>query len=160
VDEDVVDQSWHPDGDGDGYGDSAQEHVDCVPPGEGWVTDGSDCDDDNGDAHPGQSEVPGNTVDEDCDGLAQVGEDLDGDGYLAHEDCDDADPAVHPGAIEDLSPTDLDCDGLSDPKGLFVPRCGCQSRAGSPAELGALALVLLFARSRAREGLGRSCPRS
>ena len=44
-------------------------------------------------------------------------EDGDGDGYtVAQGDCDDADPAVHPGAVEvcDAADIDEDCDGGAD----------------------------------------------
>jgi parallel beta-helix repeat protein len=40
--------------------------------------------------------------------------DADGDGYASDEDCDDADPAVHPGAEEACNEVDDDCDGETD----------------------------------------------
>ncbi|MCB9743212.1 MAG: FG-GAP repeat protein [Alphaproteobacteria bacterium] len=40
--------------------------------------------------------------------------DADGDGYAVEEDCDDADPAVHPGAEEVCDGADNDCDGQVD----------------------------------------------
>ncbi len=40
--------------------------------------------------------------------------DADGDGYAAGEDCDERDPAVHPGAEERCDNIDNDCDGLVD----------------------------------------------
>jgi hypothetical protein len=47
--------------------------------------------------------------------LAAAGaQDADGDGVRAVEDCDDADPAVHPGAAEDCDGVDQDCDGEVD----------------------------------------------
>ena len=79
--------------------------------------------------------------DEDCDGLADDADpsldrasatagydDGDGDGYgdpatarlacvvatTVGGDCDDADPAVNPGAAETCTPGDEDCDGLAD----------------------------------------------
>ena len=42
--------------------------------------------------------------------------DADGDGYASTEDCDDADPAIHPGAVEVCDPAgvDEDCSGQAD----------------------------------------------
>jgi MYXO-CTERM domain-containing protein len=40
--------------------------------------------------------------------------DLDGDGYPESTDCDDADPAVFPGATELCNGGDDDCDGVAD----------------------------------------------
>ena len=40
--------------------------------------------------------------------------DADGDGYTSDVDCDDADPAVNPGATEQCNDLDDDCDGETD----------------------------------------------
>ncbi len=101
--------------------------------GDGVTALMGDCDDDNGDVFPGAEELC-NGLDDDCDGSIDgfdaVGSgylDADGDGYgtdwlcepsldLAPTggDCNDGDPAIHPGADEVCNEVDDDCDGVAD----------------------------------------------
>ena len=85
----------------------------------------SDCDDTNANVHPGATEIVGNRIGDDCDGLADEapdstpsddGMDVDSDGIsLAAGDCNDNNPSVHPGATEIVGDRyDNDCDGLAD----------------------------------------------
>jgi hypothetical protein len=103
---------------------------DCFDPGE-RIAGEPDCDDAEPLAWTGAVEIIGNGVDEDCDGAALCYADLDQDGFTAGTqasadadcddageatidlplDCDDLDPAAHPGAPEvPGNPTDEDCD--------------------------------------------------
>ncbi len=84
---------------------------------------GQDCDDFNLQVFPGATERC-NGLDDDCDGQVDELFDVDGDGFLADApgclalagevDCDDADPAVFPGAAELCNGRDDDCDGSLD----------------------------------------------
>ncbi|RMH39272.1 MAG: hypothetical protein D6689_17015 [Deltaproteobacteria bacterium] len=105
--------------------------------GDGDMTadDKGDCDDTNPDAHKGAAEVPGNYIDDDCDGLADevdevvttdAGEmtvtrpsdntdDMDGDGVtIADGDCNDMNADVT--GREEIcgDGLDNDCDGNAD----------------------------------------------
>ena len=44
--------------------------------------------------------------------------DVDGDGFSADEDCNDFDPEIHPGAIEQCNTRDDDCDDVADEDGV------------------------------------------
>ena len=127
------------DGDGDGVGVSTawglSTRADCDEPGLSPL--GTDCDDTDPVIAPGLPDVPGNNIDEDCDGTWLCWADPDGDGagdprrtvISLDDDCTDPgeaplpddcsdDPAVHPGAGELCTlagdPVDEDCDGLLD----------------------------------------------
>lgn len=130
-------QQWaYVDGDGDGYGGVR------VPScgNDGTVSVGGDCDDADAAVHPDAVESC-NGADDDCDGLidnadpSRVGVayvDGDGDGFGAAwagarcprdgeagvaGDCNDAAPAVYPGAVEQCDGhPDNDCDGIVDPQ--------------------------------------------
>jgi len=133
------------DGDGDGWGsmDAADQAAFCEVPDEGWVDDGTDCDDDDADIHPGAQEYC-NEIDDDCDG--DIDEEgaldstwyLDGDGdsfgdddhglsqceqpsgyVLDGGDCDDTDADVFPDADEYCNEVDDDCDGDIDEDGAL-----------------------------------------
>ncbi len=141
VDEaDSVDAAWwYRDFDGDGYGAVSVAEEACSAP-EGFVADSADCDDADPTVHPEADELC-DDIDNDCDGV--VDEDVvslyldaDGDGYgdpavvtcLAldgylynGDDCDDTDPAVHPGATDEpCDGIDSDCDGIGADVAAFL----------------------------------------
>ncbi len=133
IDEGVVPDLAYPDLDGDGYGDVAGTPVEyCGTPPPGYVAFADDCDDGDATIHPGAVELC-DGVDNDCnsliDDVAVAFRDADGDGfgdagdavptcepgYVSNDlDCDDTNPAIHPGAAESLNLLDDDCDGLID----------------------------------------------
>ncbi len=136
--------TFYADDDGDGYGDLADSIVACDAP-AGFVSNSNDCDDSRDDVSPAETEIcDAYDTDEDCDGLADDGDDSadsttmatfyadsDGDGYgdlsspqaacdapLGYvsdfSDCDDAVGSTFPGATEVCNYTDDDCDGDTD----------------------------------------------
>jgi hypothetical protein len=60
--------TFYEDADGDGYGNPSVTIEECTQQ-EGYVNNTGDCDDDDSKVHPGMVEIPGNTVDENCDGI-------------------------------------------------------------------------------------------
>ena len=137
--------NWYRDYDSDGWGSTSVVISRCDAPG-GYTGTTGDCLDTNALANPGGTEFCDiDDIDEDCDGGADDSdpdladadkypfyEDLDSDGYgdsaviyacdagagaaPRSGDCDEADPAINPGAPEicDAADTDEDCDGRAD----------------------------------------------
>ncbi len=136
TDTDASDRTvWYIDRDADGYGDARFFVTECDAP-SGYVADSSDCDDLSALSHP-SAEERCDEADNDCDFEVDEGvrttwyEDTDGDGYgnglsseeactappgfvFHSDDCDDTDPATHPGALERCDDADNDCNGTTD----------------------------------------------
>ena len=110
---------FYPDADRDTFGNSdPRTGVEaCFPP-AGYVANDDDCDDMSAQAHPGETEVPYDGYDNDCDPITPD-DDLDNDGFMEDDDCNDV-----PGSGEDVNPSgsegasgdgvDDDCDGVVD----------------------------------------------
>jgi gliding motility-associated-like protein len=134
IDEGVL-LTYYEDLDGDGFGNATISQLACLPP-VGYVTDNSDCDDTNNAVFPGAAEVC-NAIDDDCDTVIDNGalltfyQDADGDGFgniaintlactppvgfvFNDDDCDDANNAISPGAVETCNTIDDDCDTAID----------------------------------------------
>ena len=131
-----VQSTFYRDQDGDGYGNASVTTLSCSAP-AGYVSNNTDCNDNNSSVHPGASEVC-NGIDDNCNGQIDEGvqstfyADADGDGYgnpiattLAcsapsgyvsnNTDCNDASSTVHPGAPEICSNgIDDNCNGQID----------------------------------------------
>ncbi len=131
--------SWHPDVDGDEFGDELVEVIACAAPPD-HIADGTDCDDDEATTHPGADEVC-DDEDDDCDGdidedplFVTWYADVDGDGFgdpdeplldcrnltgqgwvLNDGDCNDQDEDISPAASEVCDGmVDNDCNDLAD----------------------------------------------
>ena len=131
------------DRDKDGFG-AADSACLCAADAIFSAPDDTDCDDGDAQVHPGAVERCDTTADDDCDdntnpegalGCMSFFPDADGDGYggtagaclcvatdehprTDDTDCDDGDPAVHPGATETCdTPADDDCSGSNNDPG-------------------------------------------
>jgi hypothetical protein len=138
IDEGVTNITYYADADGDGYGNPAISQTTCSGAPSGYVTDATDCNDNNNAINPGATEVC-NNIDDNCNGLTDDGltfttyyADADGDGhgnamvsqstcngapsgYVANAtDCNDNNITINPGALEICNTVDDDCDGDID----------------------------------------------
>ncbi|MCB9663944.1 MAG: putative metal-binding motif-containing protein [Alphaproteobacteria bacterium] len=123
---------WWLDRDDDGFGDPVTAYGGCErAPGFRAAGGAPDCDDLVATTHPGAAEVPGDDIDQDCDGVDHCYPDVDRDGFgqgdarpgqaatchgggdsPTNDDCDDGSPSIRPGAQERCGPVDRDCDGV------------------------------------------------
>ena len=134
---------WYIDEDGDGFGSSSSLLFQCEPP-VGYVLNDQDCDDNDPNNYPGNTEVC-DGFDNNCDGdvdedvLLTFYRDLDMDtygdpnvtikactvpaGYVTdNTDCDDNESNAFPGNVEACDGIDNNCDGVID-EGCILADC-------------------------------------
>ena len=113
-------------GDGDKLqGDPADQLTSCEQADLGisdrdadGIEDGQDCAPDDAAIRPGATEIKGNDVDENCDGVKEAlpPPDADGDGQSILTDCNDGNAAIRPGALEiPGNKIDENCDRIVAP---------------------------------------------
>jgi len=136
-------ETCYADADGDGYAADdgttvLSSDADCDDAGEADTSVPlTDCDDTSSLARPGGTELPGDGIDQDCNGADLCYADIDGDGYRSSSggtvestdmdctdtgeatssvpatDCDDTNATVNPGATEvPANGVDNDCNGF------------------------------------------------
>jgi len=140
IDNGIIITTYFVDADGDGFGNAALHMDTCLTAAPiGYSDNGFDCDDNNPDINPNAVEIC-DDIDNNCNGMEDDGLtfyayylDSDGDSYgnLANTisicfnqiptgyadnalDCDDNNPAIHPGAAEICDGIDNNCDGVAE----------------------------------------------
>ncbi len=137
-DDGLVTADYYADADGDGFGDPASDPIESCARPAGFIENFSDCDDSSDAVRPGAAEIPGDGVDQNCDGSEFCFEDTDRDGYRPASaatvvsldadcdddgeapatapagDCDDDDDRAWPGNPEVCDDVDNDCDRRVD----------------------------------------------
>lgn len=128
------------DGDQDGHGTPAvvaSADLACdAADGESLLAD--DCDDEDATIHPDSVEIPGDGVDQTCEGFDDCFADADGDGFGGDEpaESDDAD-CTDPGEASTIADCD-DADADANPEGTEIPGDGidqdCDGADAPPVE--------------------------
>ena len=142
IDDGLTFQSYYLDTDADGFG-AGNGTIACSSPGTGYVTNNSDCNNNNPNIRPNAVETC-NAIDDNCNNLIDDGItfvnyyiDTDGDGYGAgtainscsspgagyvtnNTDCNNTSAAIRPGATEICNAIDDNCNNLIDDGLTFV----------------------------------------
>ncbi|MCB9679611.1 MAG: hypothetical protein H6737_31180 [Alphaproteobacteria bacterium] len=132
--------SWWPDVDGDTFGSAAVMAIQACAAPPGMVGNNGDCNDALASIRPNAAEIC-DGIDNDCDTLIDLDDGLpsqtyyddpDGDGWgdatdpgvescapvpglvSLFGDCDESDPSVNPGQLEECDGVDNDCSGIPD----------------------------------------------
>ncbi|MBI2259212.1 MAG: T9SS type A sorting domain-containing protein [Flavobacteriia bacterium] len=119
IDEGLTMTTYYADVDNDGYGTSNGSDF-CNNPGFGYSVNNDDCDDTNGAINPAETDIPNNSIDEDCNGSDETAIlDNDSDGFDNTVDCNDNNATINPGIGEVCDGIDNNCDGNID-EGLIM----------------------------------------
>ncbi len=111
------DDTTPPDDDATADDDTTPPDDDSTPPDDDTTPPDDDSTIADDDTTPAPPDDDSTIADDDT---PPAPDDLDEDGYsVAEGDCQDGDPAIHPGTIETWDDQDNDCDGLVDAEGSF-----------------------------------------
>lgn len=114
---------WYHDGDGDNYY-TGSPVTQANSPGTGWTSilpsgGGADCNDNNSAINRGATEICGNGIDENCNGMTDDAcsqttwyQDIDGDGYAGATQTSSTPPAGNGWSTTPPSHPEIDCDDL------------------------------------------------
>ncbi|HUM47704.1 MAG TPA: MopE-related protein, partial [Chitinophagales bacterium] len=146
TDDGLIFITYYVDQDNDGFGDLLDNGTSlCNNPGTGYVTNNTDCNDGSSAINPLAAEIC-NGIDDNCNTIADDGlafityyADLDNDTYgdltgagislctdpgagyvINNSDCNDANPAINPIALESCNGLDDNCNGSTDEGLIFI----------------------------------------